>query len=341
MTSAMTSPDRRTAARLRAFIAGWAGTVALAETLAVGTAAVAATTWEAIAAATLAEALLLAAGQRFLLRRTRPGLEARWFLATVAGTLAGRAIHYALDPSLQSAAGRSVAAQAALGAALGALSGAVMALPQAYVLADRIARRAWWWIAGRAVAWCLGFSLLMLAAAQVAVVARLPLASMLAAMIAGFAAIMALVGLVEGVVLARLLGAVVAGHEAPPRRRGHPSEHAIVVSRVIACPAATVAAMVGDSRGAGDADDPALAYRAAYGAIELSIASDPPDPRAPEFDGRLRIDEVDAAHARLVVVGRFAHRDDVADEAHRGIVERRLCRALERLAERVPSATPV
>jgi|GEM_PF-6127481 len=337
--ASFTDSHRDAAGPLRSLAFRWAGVVALAETLAVGTAAVVWPTWEAIVCAIVAEALLLAALQRLVLRSARPGLEARWFVATVAGTLAGRGMHYALAPASAPIAGASAATQLAFGAALGALTGAVMALPQAYVLTDRIARHAWSWIAGRAIAWCAGFTLLMIASANVPLIVHLPIAAMLGTMIAGFAAVMALVGIIEGTFLARLLAPVISAHEAPPPRHGHPSECAVVVSRIVDAPAALVAAVVGEPAGYAETGAEAtIAYRAASDAFDVSIAGAPNDAGVPEFDGRLRIDELDDRHARIVIVGRFAHRDAIGNDTHRVNVEERLSRELERVAERSSAA---
>jgi predicted anti-sigma-YlaC factor YlaD len=62
-----------------------------------------------------------------------------------------------------------------------------------------------WWVAARALAWCIALPLLMLAGVWLAAVSSAGPSILILALLATFGAVAAFVGLIEGVVLERLL----------------------------------------------------------------------------------------------------------------------------------------
>ena len=162
--------------------------------------------WNTVIFVVLLEGLLLGFGQHLILRNIRPGLESGWFAATIAGTLVGRCVQFASDtgPFAAGVSDWNVAAQTGLGAVLGAVVGGVMALPQAMVLRNRVGRPVWW-IAARALAWCIALPSLMLAGGSLTAVSGAAVPVLILVMLMTFGAAAGFVGLVEGIVLQRLL----------------------------------------------------------------------------------------------------------------------------------------
>jgi hypothetical protein len=190
------------------FVLSWTVVSVVAQSVAAATAFVAAAiSWSGVLPVILLEACLLGVGQRWILRRAMPGLERGWFVATVGGMLLGRYVQFGADTSSAAAsiANWPAGLQLALGAVLGLLVGALMALPQAYVLAGRVPR-AWLWVAVRAAAWSVALPSLMAAGAWLAQASTGGLAVLVATMFATFALVGMLVGLGEGIGLARLVG---------------------------------------------------------------------------------------------------------------------------------------
>jgi hypothetical protein len=98
----------------------------------------------------------------------------------------------------------NIASQIGAGAVLGAFVGCIMALPQAVVLRNRVDRPVWW-IAARALAWCIALPSLLLAGGLLAAVSGAGLPVVILALLMTFGGAAAFVGSVEGIVLERLL----------------------------------------------------------------------------------------------------------------------------------------
>jgi hypothetical protein len=204
--------DRYRALRMRnneRFIARWAAVSIIAQSSSAALAFIAvAASWAGVLPVILLEACLLGAGQRWVMRRTAPGLERGWFAATVGGMVVGRYVQFGADTSV---AASTVAAwpgliQILLGAVLGSVVGALMAAPQAYLLAQRVPG-AWRWIAVRSAAWSIALPALMVAGSWLAAVSGAGFAALVATMFASFAIVGAFVGLAEGIGLAYLIRA--------------------------------------------------------------------------------------------------------------------------------------
>jgi hypothetical protein len=190
------------------FVVRWVVISAVVETIAVCIVlATEAASWGTVIAVVLLEGLLLGFGQRWILRNARPRLADDWVAATIAGALLGRCVQFAADtgPYAAVVSEWNLAAQVALGAALGALVGALMALPQAIIMRGQT-HRPLWWIAARAVAWCIALPSLILAGSAIAAVSNAGPVVLVLAILLTIGAAAAFVGLLEGVVLERLLG---------------------------------------------------------------------------------------------------------------------------------------
>jgi hypothetical protein len=189
------------------FVLSWLVVSAVSEAIAVCVAfIVPAVTLGSVVLVVLLEGLLLGFGQRWILRSVRPGLEKGWFAATMAGALLGRCVQFATDtgPYAAIVSEWDIAAQIGTGAVLGAFVGCIMALPQAIVLRNRVDRPVWW-IAARALAWCIALPSLLLVGVLLAAVSGAGLPVVILALLMTFGVAAAFVGLVEGIVLERLL----------------------------------------------------------------------------------------------------------------------------------------
>jgi membrane protein YqaA with SNARE-associated domain len=152
------------------------------------------------------EAIVLGVLQVLILRYARPGLQRTWFIATVAGTMAGRLLQFGIDMGAAHAVPITWGApfEYAGGFAVGALVGAVMALPQALVLRHRVpgAER---WIAARALAWGCALPLLLFLFGIEAALPATVKANAMILVVATFAIVAVFVGAIEGIVMHRLI----------------------------------------------------------------------------------------------------------------------------------------
>jgi hypothetical protein len=330
------------------FVAAWILVSLVAETLAAAFAALALGLGPGgVALVVLVQGLLLGFGQRRLLRAVHAGLERGWVWATLAGALLGRCIEVATggDP-VAGAAGRwSVGAQYGAAIGVGAFVGAAMALPQAFVLRDRI-DGAGWWIAARASAWAVALPLLMIGGDAVAARAGAAPALVILAVLGVFAGVAAIAGAIEALVLERLLRSLRVWAPPWPAHRGLPSDRAIVLSREL--PIAARALIAALRRTA-----PRLHAASLRGEVPLAVDLHVPTtektafPIALErrgervstvrFEGELRVDRIGAHRSRLVLEGRYeaANGERWEELLESGSVEDAPRAILERLAHDV------
>lgn len=192
----------------RTIVLGWITVSMIAELLAAGFALVAmATTLGGVLLAAAMEGVVLALGQRLLLR---PAAGRRfvtaWAIATIAGALIGRTLEYAIDvgPAAAGASRWQPVMQIFGGIALGLVVGGCMALPQTLVLQRRTAR-GWTWLVTRAVAWAIALPLLLLAGSLVSAFSATSLSAVGASVLAVVAVAALLAGAIEGTVMASLV----------------------------------------------------------------------------------------------------------------------------------------
>lgn len=266
----------------------------------------------------LVEGVVLGAGQRWVLRVARPGLEDHWLEATIGGTLLGRGLEYLGDsgPFAHVVSSSPTIVQYLLAAGFGAVVGAVMAVPQAITLSDRI-DGAGWWIAGRGAARGVALPVLFMAGPALFALGAL------------------LIGLIEGFVLERLVRGLLCAHETAPPRHGDPSEHAVVVSCEVPLSADGIMTSVQRSVSQPfDGFDVRLTT-VCRERVELCIVPCAENAAYPMFEGALRIDDVEPEHARLVLIGRYAVPQDARErepsEARR-LAEDELRRIVDRVA---------
>lgn len=192
----------------RTFVLGWIAVSMIAELLSAGFALVAmATTLGGVLFAAAIEGVVLAIGQRLLLRPFAGRRFAiAWVIPTLAGALIGRTLEYAIDvgPLSSSASHWHLVLQIAGGVALGFAVGACMALPQTLVLQRRTAR-AWTWLLTRAIAWAVALPLLLLAATLITAFSATSLPAVAGSVLTVVAVAALLTGAIEGTVMARLV----------------------------------------------------------------------------------------------------------------------------------------
>lgn len=139
------------------FILSWIGSGVLAGILAVAAVSVfGAENWIVLFFVALLEGACLGALQQAILRRRRP--VPGWFVATLAGVVAGRCVQYVLEsgPWMSAAYRWPHGEQLAAGAAAGLLAGAVTGL-FGFVALRRCVGRSAWWIVARALGTALTF----------------------------------------------------------------------------------------------------------------------------------------------------------------------------------------
>jgi hypothetical protein len=200
------------------FVAGWIASSVIAVLLAVGIAtAIFAQSLPVVLGVAALEGVCLGVVQQMLLRRTEPAVALRWALATMAGAILGRGCEFLLDT-----AGQAYAVGAwppiVQGAASGLVIGVLMAFPQIFVLRGHVPG-AWRWLAVRGGAWALALVLLFIGTSALGpTYAAAPLV-MIAAVATVFAMVAAIVGALEGFVMAGLLRLpnVDRGHHVAPR----------------------------------------------------------------------------------------------------------------------------
>jgi hypothetical protein len=329
------------------FVTGWIAVSLLAETIAIAFAALVAGVPAAIAIVVLVEGALLGLGQRRLLRAVHAGLERGWLWPTLAGAALGRCVELVTggDPLSVAAGDWSAGAQYGAGIGVGAFAGAAMALPQAFVLRDRI-DGAGWWVAARAAAWAFALPLLMVAGDAVAAHATAAPALVVLAVVGVFAGVAATVGAIEALVMERLLRPLRVWSPSVPARRGRPSDRAVVLWQELPIGAYAL-------RGALRKAAPRLRAASLRGEVPLAvdlhvptrdesayaIALERRDERVPvmRFEGELRVDAVGARRSRLVIEGRYAAANGERWEelVESGSVEDAPRAVLERLARDV------
>jgi hypothetical protein len=189
------------------FVTGWIASSVAAVLLGVGIATLLLAHSMAVVLAVAAlEGLCLGGIQQLILRQSNKGQAANWLLATVAGALLGRAAEFLCDTSTQASivSEWSPVAQAVAVAGLGLVVGMIMAVPQYFVL-RRHAPQAWRWLLVRGGAWALGLVVLFAAANPLASIGNTPPIVAILAVASVFAAIAAIVGVLEGFGLAAIL----------------------------------------------------------------------------------------------------------------------------------------
>jgi hypothetical protein len=150
------------------FFAAWIATAIFAGTAAVVAATiVTGDTLTDLSFVAIVEGAFLGAAQGMVVKRS-VGRSSGWFIATLAGVVAGRVLQYVLEssPWMAETYRWPHAMQVAAGACAGILVGAVMALPQAAALRATVRGPAVW-IATRAISTATAFA--FLAFAQLAI----------------------------------------------------------------------------------------------------------------------------------------------------------------------------